>query len=364
MNTFKDIHTSFSSIVGVTVFALLASIATSPWWSCTSDAEAVMSTWNYGIYGLGLALVSSVILRHYGHGEKLKYFTELAVRLLLIYVLITIALIKTEGQFYDLSLVTQEHKLSDLEASTFASAFYGYSPTFQSFNGLILIFGLMMICFRNTQRVGNLLLASTLLHTVVLNYCFESCFLMKNGIFLASVLYFIFNDIFELVAFSTRSEPLVRYEWVPIKAFGHLRKSLGAYKAVLLIGLLFFNHDKVLDIKNYAGRNKDNPIAGVWKVADITFMENDMPHNEKIDLEKFDKIIIDKKRFGAVSVDDSLSYFEFIVNPQDNQLEFWNFHDYRQLDLKGKYYQIAPDTLLYLAANNKDSLRIVLTLDN
>jgi len=247
--------------------------------------------------------------------------------------------------------------------SELADAFNGYSPFYQSFNGAILLGGLGMLCFRNTQRVGALVLAATLAHSVVLNYSFDSCMITKNSIFLSAALYLLYNDVFELFAFYSRSKPIVSYDWTPVPASHHLYKSVTVYKLVLLAGLMFYNHDYVKDIKNFKGRNQSNPIAGVWKVDKIDFLAGDISETIKQELEDFDKIIIDKDRFGAVEVGDSLSYFEFIVNPKDKQLEFWNFFDYREIDLKGKYEQISPDTLLYIGRNNKDSLQIILTLE-
>ena len=363
MRRVKDIHTSISSIMGFTLLGLVWAIANTKWWSCSSDSGQIYQNYIYGALGLLVGTMLTLVARHYGHGEKLKYYTEAAMRLLLLYALVTVALIKTEGQFYDLTLMTQEHKLSDLESSTFASAFYAYSPLFQSFSGAILLLGLGFICFRNTQRIGNLILAAALVNTVVLNHSFDSCFLMKNSIYLAAVGYFLYNDFFELFAFATRTQPAITYDWKPIATHGHLYKSASLYKVVLLAGLLFYNHDFVDDIKNYRGRNKDNPIAGVWKVAKIDYLSQDTSEVTKRELGDFDRIIIDKDRFGAVSVGDSLSYFEFIVDPKYNQLEFWNFLDYRDIDLKGRYQQISEDTLLYIGRNNRDSLQIVLTLD-
>jgi len=269
MKIVKDIHTTTSNIAGFALLGVLWAISDSRWWSCSNNGLQVLENWTYGTISLLLGTGVAIVARHYNYGEKLRYYTEMAVRLMFIYALITIALIKTEGYFYDLSLITKQYKLVDIKMSELADAFNGYSPFYQSFNGAILLGGLGMLCFRNTQRVGALVLAA----------------------------------------------------------------------------------------------NQSNPIAGVWKVDKIDFLAGDISETIKQELEDFDKIIIDKDRFGAVEVGDSLSYFEFIVNPKDKQLEFWNFFDYREIDLKGKYEQISPDTLLYIGRNNKDSLQIILTLE-
>lgn len=363
MQAVKDIHSTISTVLGATVGAVLLSIADTKWWSCADDAAQIATTWEYGVCGLLGGLALTLVLRHYGHGPKLMYYTEVAVRLLLLYTLTEVALIKTEGQFYDLTLMTQENKLSDLDSSTFASAFYGYSPQFQSYSGAILLGGLALIVFRRTQRLGYLILAATLINSVVLNHSFESCYLFKNGIYLSAIAYLVYNDLFGIYAFTARTTPLVEYRYTPLKAGSHLSKSLAMYKVILLGAFMMYNHDSVLHIKNYKHKNAENPIAGVWKVERIDYLAGDMPDQMKEELENFESFIIDKGRFGAVTVADSMSYFEFVVDPDYHQLEFWNFFDYRQLDLKGRYEQVGPDTLLYIGRNNKDSLQIVFTKD-
>jgi len=364
MKAVKDIHSTLSSILGVTLLGVLWPIANSKWWSCSTGGSTELQLWTMGSIALTMGTCLALVARHYNYAEQLKYWTEVAVRMLFIYALITIALIKTEGQFYDLSLMTKEQKLSQLASSTFASAFYGYSPLFQAYSGAILLTGLVLLAFRNTLRLGTLILAAALVNTVMLDVSFDSCFVMKNSIFLSAATYLLFTDVFSSMAFITRSEPLVRYDWTPLPTNSHLYKSAYIYKVVLLVGLIAYNHEFVQNIKDYRGRNKNNPIAGVWQVESIDYLKSKVSEQTKADLADIDKIIIDKDRFGAVAVGDSLSYFEFIVNPQDRQLEFWNFYDFRDMDLKGRYEQIAPDTLLYVGRNNKDSLQIVLTLEH
>lgn len=363
MERVKDIHNSISNLLGFGVIGMLWSISDTSWWSCSDHAEQIIKFWSYSTIGLGVGLGTMILARHFNHNEKLRFILEMTVKMLLLYVLISVAMIKTEGQFYDLSLITKQYKLSELDSSSFAAAFYGYSSFFQSYSGAILVLGLSFLVFRSTSRLGILILLGTLVNNVVLNHSFESCYIFKNSIYLAAVSYLFFNDIFAFGGYLLRKPPFVKYDWSPISSDHHLYKSASVYKFILLAGLLFYNHNYVLKLKNNKGRNKNNPIAGVWNVDKIDFLTSNIPKNIKKDLEEIEKVILDKDRFGAVEVGDSLSYFEFIVNPKDNQLEFWNFYNFREFDIKGKYDQISPDTLLYTGRNNKDSIHIVFTLD-
>jgi len=78
------------------------------------------------------------------------------------------------------------------------------------------------------------------------------------------------------------------------------------------------------------------------------------------DFPDFSRLIFEKSIVGNVEVQDSLSQFYYIVDTTYNQLEFYNFQDFRSLDLKGKYEQIDSSTFKYVGRNNKDSLQFIM----
>ena len=135
-------------------------------------------------------------------------------------------------------------------------------------------------------------------------------------------------------------------------------------RAILLTGFFFYTHYYIEDTKNFRSRNVDSPITGVWKVTDVHFLESDVPEENKKDILSFKSIILDKGRFGAVEIADSLSFFEYIIDPKYNQLEFWNFQDFWEMNIKGKYRQVTKDSMIYIGRNKKDSLQISLKLDS
>lgn len=162
----RDLHNTISNILSLTLLGVLGSTLTVEWWSCGDGPLEVMRTWTYGSAMAVLGLVAAVTFRHFGHHKQLKYWTEFALRVLLVYAMFTTALLKAEGHFYNYTLFHGETKLANLEANTFANAFYGFSPMFQAYVGYVIIAGLALLCFKQTQRIANVLMAVILTNAV------------------------------------------------------------------------------------------------------------------------------------------------------------------------------------------------------
>lgn len=360
----KDLHNTISNIISLTLIGVLASTLTVEWWSCGNGPVEISRIWKYGSVMAVTGLCSALVARHYNLQKQFKYWTELCLRVLLVYAIFTTALLKAEGHFYNYTLFNGETKLANLEANTFANAFYGFSPMFQAYIGYVIIGGLALLCFKRTQRIGNILMAAILANAIMLNYSFESCFILKNSIYLSVISYFIFADLPAYYSFFTRKKLEIEPEYHPLHGHVHLVNSNSLFKIILLVGFFFYTHDYIEDVKNFRARNVDSPITGVWKITDVQFLAHDLPEESKKDIQNFKSIILDKGRFGAVEIADSLSFFEYIIDPQYNQLEFWNFQDFWEMNIKGKYHQVTEDSIIYIGRNKKDSLQISLKLDS
>lgn len=356
----KDLHITTANIIGFTLFGVLISTLTSQWWSCADDWVSVLKAWTLGLTFGTTGICTAIAARHYKLGNLMQYYLELLLRVILVYAIVTTALLKAEGHFYNYTLFNAETKLAALEADTFANAFYGFSPMFQSYIGYAILTGLGLLCFRQTQRLGNLLLGAILANAVMLNISYESCFVYKNSIYLAVVGYFIYNDLPAYLSFFSRSNSKKSDAYHPLDGHSHLRNSAIIMKGILLIGLFLYNHDYIEDTKSFRTRNVDNPITGIWDITEVHFLASDVPEENTKEILNFESIILDKGRFGAVGIADSLSFFEYLIVPDDNHLEIWNFQDFYSLDIKGRYTQITEDSIVYLGRNNQDSLIISL----
>lgn len=354
----KDLHISSANLIGFTLIGVLATTFTSHWWSCGDGVMDVMRAWTMGTILFIVGGSATVVARHYGYGKQLQYYLELILRVMIVYAIVTTALLKAEGHFYNYTLFDGETKLADLEAQSFANAFYGFSPMFQSYVGYAVLTGLAMICFKQTKRVGNLLLGGIIINAVMLNLSFESCFVYKNSIYLAVITYFVFNELPSYFTFFSSQKGSTVSGYHPLNNNKHLHNSATILKLILLVGLFFYNQDYIKDTKNYRSRNAKSPITGVWDITDLQFLHTEGSEENRKTIQSFKSIILDKGRFGAVKIVDSLSFFEYLIVPDDNQLEIWNFQDFYNLDIKGRYTQISEDSLVYLGRNNRDSLMI------
>ena len=359
----NDLHVTSANVIGLTLIGVLASTFTSQWWSCAFDNLDVIRAWILGSLMFLIGFSATVTLRHFGYNKQLQYYVELLLRIMIIYAIVTTALLKAEGHFYNYTLFDGETKLADLEANSFANAFYGFSPMFQAYIGYAILASLVFLSFRQTQRIGNLLLGGLLINTVMLNLSFDSCFVFKNSIYLSVVTYFVFNDLPNYLSFFTYQKKIETTRYHPLESNKHLQNSSSIMKMILLVGLFYYNQDYIRDTKNYRSRNAESPITGVWQVKDLDFFQDNVTESEKKTLEAFDAIILDKGRYGAVKIADSLSFFEYLIVPEDRHLEIWNFQDFYDLDIKGRYTQITIDSMVYLGRNNNDSLMITLKRD-
>ena len=176
--TWKTFHNIISNFLCITLIGVLCSTFSTEWWSCGNGQSDMRRMWALGVGSGIFSLFAIFSARQFDKAKQLQYWTELLLRILLVYAVFTTALLKAEGHFYNYSLFNGETKLANLEANTFANAFYGFSPIFQAYVGYAIIAGLALLCFKQTQRIGKILMAVIMTNAIVLNYSFESCYIL------------------------------------------------------------------------------------------------------------------------------------------------------------------------------------------
>jgi len=353
----KDIHITTANILTLTAISVLGSTFFSLWWACGNGPEEVLRMWTLGSAGFLGGSIVTIVARHYGYGNLLSYSLDVILRSFIIFAVITTALLKLEGHYYNYSYITQNSKLADLEANSFANAFYGFSPGLQSVIGAALIAGLILLAFHKTKRIATIVLGSIFINTIFINYHFDSCYLLKNSIILGSLAAILYNDLPDYLAFLTNNSKFKSINYHPTLGHPNLKMSIDILKGIMLAGLLIYNHSYIEDITRYKTRNLNNPIAGIWFISNIKFYDPNVTQKQE-ELANFKNIILDNGNYGAIEVNDTLSFFEYLINPEDRQLELWNFQDFREMDIKGRYHQISSDSLLFVGRYQKDSLEI------
>ena len=113
----------------------------------------------------------------------------------------------------------------------------------------------------------------------------------------------------------------------------------------------------------YYASNDQSPIKGVWKVKDVEYNKTTETDYQTDTLKLADKIYLSSSRYGKIKFNDTLTSFEYMVNPENNQFELWNFNEFRKIDLKGKFKYLAEDTIRFEGRNEKDNVAFTLVLE-
>jgi len=136
---------------------------------------------------------------------------------------------------------------------------------------------------------------------------------------------------------------------------------LAILKILGFVGVITYFHFKKEETWNRRITLDDNPIVGVWKIDQIESANVDTSQTKEF-LEA-EALYFEKGKSGFIKYQDSLTMFKYHVNESDQQFDLYDFHQFREIDMKGKYEMINQDTMLFKGKNNKEALIIRLTRD-
>lgn len=296
--------------------------------------------------------------------RKARYLLHVGLRYVLAYSMVYFALLFTEGEHWSLNLTLQDSRIADLSPTDYTKVFLGYSKTLPHLIGGGLLLSACLLAFRRTAILGVLTGLAIWGPLLAVDMTFEQCTLpitagMVGSLILLSLPYT------RRISRSMMGYPVKQGIHFPLLSKqNHLYQSLGVLKLCLIAGVMVHASNGIWHFQKYYQHNDNSPIVGVWDVIDIQY-ESDTGELRRdtipLEIATFKSLFLDVSRFGAVKGDkDTLSRFEYIVDSTYNQLEFWNFWEYKDLDLKGKYYLQDQDTLIYEGTNRKEAIRMVL----
>lgn len=331
---------------------------------CTMDLINMLSLLTKVSIGLVTFLAFSVSAQQYNLTKELKYLVLIGIRYLLAYKLVFFALTYTEGDFFNTSLTMQDIKVADMSPGQVVWNFMDYNKNLVTALGSSFMISALLLSFRKTAFWGSLLSFGLWGVLSGVNGSFGLCMLSDSLAMLSLSTFILIDDLPRVFKAVSGKQVLKNKSYQLLPSGSHLYRSLTFFKGMLIVGSMTYFANQIWRSQNYYQSNGDSPIVGVWDIIDLQYTTDTgevINDTIPIELAEFKSLFLDKSRFGAVKVnEDSLSMFEYIVDSNYNQLEFWNFFDYRDLDLKGKYVMEDPDTLIYSAKNHSDSLRIVM----
>ena len=312
---------------------------------------------NYNILARNIGVVAMVFLsmNFFSNSdekiEKLSLISWIFSRYYLVYMLVPSAVNKIMNLHYNYSYAAAHERIMDMDPQNLIWTVYSSSDTYEMLIGVAQIIIILMLTFRRTTPIAVLLLLPILINNLAITAIFDSCYILSytRFVFLTfGILLYLVPELLEWV----RAIKFKKLLWLEKARLLHARNIINILKIILIVGLMIQQFWKLDRSKYYYKINHDHPIVGIWDVESVNASTKDFPD--------FNKLIFEETRVGNVEVQDSLSQFYYVVDTIYNQLEFYGFHEFRSLDLKGKYEMLDSTTLKYVGRNNKDSLQFVL----
>lgn len=312
---------------------------------------------NFELIGRNIIIVSLIYLsanflrNPWEKLEKLGIISWILCRYLLIFLLVPGAVNKVLNLHYRFSYAAANERIMDMEPQMLMWQAYASSDTYEMLIGIGQILIILLLTFRRTTPVAVILILPIIINNFAFASIFESCTLLSYARYIVlafGVLIYLAPDLYYWVK-SIEFKKLLSFEQNRLL---HARGVINIAKIILIIGLMIQQFWKMDRSRKYYQMSKEHPIVGIWSVESINASTADFP--------KFSRLIFEQSVFGNVEVEDSLSSFYYVVDTTYRQMEFYNFQDFRSLDIKGKYEIIDSSTVKYVGRNNKEALEFIM----
>lgn len=262
----------------------------------------------------------------------------------------------------DIHLIAQyDAPFKEISARDLQRLFFDKAPSTKYFFTAYSIAVLALLTMRKTAGLGFLLLIPFYGFQLLTNID-ESCalFSAKAHLWIAGIA--LLPEWKNWSAYWLRQET-IRPESHPFFRRGHAYDCLTLGKYFLWIGAMVFLINRPQKHYGYYAENALSPIKGVWTIKDVDLQINSDKDYQSDTLYRAQKIYLSSSRYGKIRMNDTLTTFEYMVDPSNNQFEMYNFYEFRKLDLKGRFEIISADTIRFKGRNAKDEVSFVMVLE-
>ncbi len=289
--------------------------------------------------------------------QQIHYVLYIAIRYTAAYFMVFSGYAKLDDSYFQTSLRTLDQAIIELEPWQLAYSFFDHSYPYQATIGGIELLGAALLLSRYTAKLGSLLLSVILVNAILINYTFELNGELWAWSMFALASYPLLLNLKRLYRFFMTNEslPIIQY---PLFNHRLLYNSFNFLKLVLIIGpiVMYLWSDERRN--KWTRANYDHPIVGAWIIDDVSYSTD-----STYQIPKLERLLINKGRSGHLITNDNLTGFEYIVDTMYHQFEMYNFHEFRTMDVKGKYEVQDEDTIYFVGRNRKDSLRFKMIKD-
>lgn len=309
------------------------------------------------LVAIGFSTIPLFLSYYLKMDKKWIYTTQFLLSYLLAFFLINSSLNFFKGTVYNFTYGVLDQKVGDLGNYELYSTALSQNIMYQHFLGWSMLATAFLVCFRRTRPVGTVMGLALSLNIFFISHGFNFAHKEKGLLILAMSTYLLvsqwpfFSSVF---LFNERAKK----RKFPFPQNNRLYEVLAMGKMVTLIGLMVFLNFK--KESNWLNRysSKSNPIVGAWK---IDSSQSTFEGNQTKDFLQAEIFYFDRGSTAFIEIDDSISRFKYLLDPNAEQFDMYDFHQLRDVDLKGKYELIDPDTLIFNGKNHRDSIIIQLS---
>lgn len=331
------------------VGALLYDFISENYKYCSDSTESITA---YTLSALVTAGVSYTIMTSYHSKENLQLhiFNLLKFLLFIIFMNLGYGLVFEQDLNAHYKIFLSGHNAIELSNKELFYYFNSFSSGYQKFVGSTLLVAAFALLWRRTSLVASSVLALYSFNQLAYSLSFDLCNVAHQMITVGTC------SLLSMQSIAMYLEHIKGNESSWMRPMSHKEKVIAMLIIFFTSGSLVHRYGQPTRIKHYAHANLENPFKGMWHIENLEIKSYRNPDAQD-ELKELQSLILDQSRYGVTRDKDSVSYFEFMVDSSHNQIEFWNFFDYRSLDLKGRYKNIARDTLLFEGVNAQDSIK-------
>lgn len=289
--------------------------------------------------------------------KKWLYSTQFLISYLLAFFFLNSCLNFFKGFMYSFSFGILDQKVGELQNYELFSTALSQNPMFQHFLAWSMLITAFLISFRRSRPLGTILALAISLNIFFIAHGFnygnssKATLLLAMSVYLIIVQWPFYSSIF---LFNQK----IKKRKYPFPTNRKVYEVFSIFKGICLIGVLMFLHFKKESLFLSRYNPESNPIVGAWK---IDYSETSLDRNQIKEFLQAETFFFDKGTTAFIELNDSLSRFKYLLDPTQDQFDMYDFHQLREVDLKGKYELIDPDTLIFNGKNHRDSIMVKLT---
>jgi len=303
---------------------------------------------------MGLSSLLLLFSEKFKIDKHWKYISQISVSYLLSFFLIKSSLTFFKGLNYRFSFGNLGMKIQDLEASELFNTAMSHATGYKQFLACSMIFFALMLIFRRTRALGSIGALAITSNIVAISSGFEYDYQLKGWLLFQMSVFlilsqwkFFLNTLFLNKRYKKRKFPFATQR--------KLYDSINILKVTCFVGIIIYQHFNIEENWFRSNRTAENPIVGVWNIQPSTDVNDDTETSNFLNAEA---LYFDQGVNGFIEYQDTLTRFKYLIDAEADQFDMYDFHEFRKIDIKGKFTLVDENTLEFVGKNNNTPITI------